>query len=152
MEQLFCDYSYDGMMKEIIHQYKIKRDFYLAEVLARKLVLPQTQYDYIVPIPSPIERDIERTFNPVTTVLDKMGISYQDVLGTHIRPKQSKLGKIERSKAPNPFYIKDEEINIEGKVILLIDDIYTTGLTIHHAGCKLYDKKIRKFKVFAFAR
>ncbi|PZP94127.1 MAG: amidophosphoribosyltransferase, partial [Staphylococcus epidermidis] len=54
--------------------------------------------------------------------------------------------------APNPFYIKDEEINIEGKVILLIDDIYTTGLTIHHAGCKLYDKKVRKFKVFAFAR
>ena len=69
-----------------------------------------------------------------------------------IRPKQSKLGKVERSKASNPFYIKDEEINIEGKVILLIDDIYTTGLTIHHAGCKLYDKKVRKFKVFAFAR
>ena len=64
MEQLFCDYSYDGMMKEIIHQYKIKRDFYLAgSIVARKLVLPQTQYDYIVPIPSPIERDIERT-NP----------------------------------------------------------------------------------------
>ena len=54
MEQLFCDYSYDGMMKEIIHQYKIKRDFYLAEALARKLVLPQTQHDYIVPIPSPL--------------------------------------------------------------------------------------------------
>ena len=152
MEQLFCDYSYDGVMKEIIHQYKIMRDFYLAEVLAKRLDLPQTQYDYIVPIPSPIERDIERTFNPVTTVLDKMGISYQDVLGTHIRPKQSKLGKVERSKASNPFYIKDEDINIEGKVILLIDDIYTTGLTIHHAGCKLYDKKVRKFKVFAFAR
>ncbi len=98
MEQLFCDYSYDGVMKEIIHQYKIMRDFYLAEVLARRLVLPQTQYDYIVPIPSPIERDIERTFNPVTTVLDKMGISYQDVLGTHIRPKQSKLERLNVQK------------------------------------------------------
>ncbi|MCD0796458.1 ComF family protein, partial [Staphylococcus aureus] len=26
------------------------------------------------------------------------------------------------------------------------------GLTIHRAGCKLYAKNIRKFKVFAFAR
>ena len=98
MEQLFCDYSYDGMMKKSYTSIRLSETS-ICRSIGEKLVLPQTQYDYIVPIPSPIERDIERTFNPVTTVLDKMGISYQDVLGTHIRPKQSKLGKIERSKA-----------------------------------------------------
>ncbi|MEZ2112249.1 ComF family protein, partial [Staphylococcus aureus] len=62
-----------------------------------------------------------------------------------------KLGKVERAKAMNPFYIK-EDVDLTDKEILLVDDIYTTGLTIHHAGCKLYDKNVRKFKVFTFSR
>lgn len=93
MSQLYCDYKYDGIMKETIHHYKFMKDYYLAEVLASKLTLPKTSYDYIVPIPSPYKRDEHRTFNPVTTVLDKMGISYIELLGTRSRSKQSRLGK-----------------------------------------------------------
>ncbi|MBU5271619.1 ComF family protein [Staphylococcus caprae] len=152
MEQLYCDYKYQGIMKETIHQYKFMRDYELSKVLAQKLKLPRTDYDMIVPIPSPYERDVERTFNPVATVLDKMGVKYVNILGTNLRPKQSKLGKLERAQAMNPFYIKDEKMDLSDKVILLIDDIYTTGLTIHHAGCKLSALNVRKFKVFAFAR
>ena len=37
-------------------------------------------------------------------------------------------------------------MDLSDKVILLIDDIYTTGLTIHHAGCKLSALNVRKFK------
>ena len=48
------------------------KDYYLAEVLASKLTLPKTSYDYIV-LFHPYKRDEHRTFNPVTTVLDKMG-------------------------------------------------------------------------------
>ena len=152
MDQLYCQYRYQGVMKDVLQQYKFMRDYELSNVLSQKLQLPQTDYDYIVPIPSPFQRDVERTFNPVATVLDKMGVDYVNILGTNIRPKQSELGKLERSNAPNPFYVKEEDIDIEGKVILLIDDIYTTGLTIHHAGCKLLSLNVRKFKVFAFAR
>lgn len=151
MSQLYCDYQYTGVMKEVIHNYKFMRDYYLAKVLASKLKLPKTSYDMIVPIPSPYERDAERTFNPVTTVLDYMGVTYTNLLKTQLRPKQSRLGKIERAKASNPFYI-DSEIDLTGKVILLVDDIYTTGLTVHHAGELLCDKSVRKFKVFAFSR
>lgn len=151
MEQLYCDYQYSGIMKEMIQQYKLMKDYYLAEVIASQLNLPKTSYDLIVPIPSPIERDTQRTFNPVATVLEKMGVQYSNLLATELRPKQSKLGKVERAKAMNPFYIK-EDVDLTDKEILLVDDIYTTGLTIHHAGCKLYDKNVRKFKVFTFSR
>lgn len=72
-------------------------------------------------------------------------------MATELRPKQSKLGKVERARAINPCYIK-EDVDLTDKEILLVDDIYTTGLTIHHAGCKLYDKNVRKFKVFTFSR
>lgn len=78
-------------MKDVLQQYKFMRDYELSNVLSEKLQLPQTDYDYIVPIPSPFQRDVERTFNPVATVLDKMGVDYVNILGTNIRPKQSEL-------------------------------------------------------------
>ena len=49
------------------------------------------------------------------------------------RPKQSHLTKKERLADENPFII-DTELDLNGKEILLVDDIYTTGLTIHRAG------------------
>ncbi len=54
------------------------------------------------------------------------------------RPKQSHLTR-KASGNMNPFII-DTELDLNGKEILLVDDIYTTGLTIHRAGCKLYAK------------
>lgn len=74
MDQLYCQYRYQGVMKDVLQQYKFMRDYELSNVLSEKLQLPQTDYDYIVPIPSPFQRDVERTFNPVATVLDKMGL------------------------------------------------------------------------------
>ena len=35
MEQLYCDYKYQGIMKETIHQYKFMRDYELSKVLAQ---------------------------------------------------------------------------------------------------------------------
>ena len=52
MEQLYCQFQYDGLMKEMIHQYKFLKDYYLCELLAHLIEIPQTTYDYIVPIPS----------------------------------------------------------------------------------------------------
>lgn len=65
MDQLHCDFKYQGVMKELLHQFKLMRDYDLATVFAKKLKLPKTSYDMIVLIPSPIERDIDRTFNPL---------------------------------------------------------------------------------------
>ena len=79
MEQLYCDYQYSGIMKEMIQQYKPMKDYYLAEVIASTTQLTKTSYDLIVPIPSPIERDTQRTFNPVATVLEKWGSIFEPI-------------------------------------------------------------------------
>lgn len=151
IDQLYCTYQYKGIVRETIHQYKFLRDVALAEVIASKVRLPQEQFDYIVPIPSPVERDRDRTFSPVKVVLDQMGVHYTEMLETRIRPKQSALGKMKRARSANPFTF-NSEINIANKSILLVDDIYTTGLTVHNAGAQLYVRKIRKLGVLTFAR
>ncbi len=58
MEQLYCQFQYDGLMKEMIHQYKFLKDYYLCELLAHLIEIPQTSYDYIVPIPSSPAHDL----------------------------------------------------------------------------------------------
>ncbi|WP_412519588.1 ComF family protein [Staphylococcus simulans] len=154
MHQLYCAYRYTGIVRETIHQYKIAGDTALCEVLANRIRFPKQQYDYIIPIPSPRKRDQQRTFNPVEMVLEAKKIKYHQILLTDVRPKQSALNKVMRAQAPNPFYLNPEYQNIElqNKRILLIDDIYTTGLTVHHAIETLFIRKVGKIEVFAFAR
>ena len=151
MHQLYCDYQYEGIVKQLIHQYKFMKDVALSEVLAAQMRLPKVRYDYIVPIPSSIEKDQTRTFNPVTCVLNQMNVPYESLLIAKVRPKQSSLGKLHRAELINPFEIA-QNIDLENKNILLVDDIYTTGLTVHKALATLLIRKIRKFDVFTFAR
>ena len=90
-------------MKETIHQYKFLKDHYLCKILAEVINIPEGKFDYVIPIPSPDERNIERTFNPVEEVLKMKGVDYKNVLGTEFRPKQAGLNKIKRIKETNPF-------------------------------------------------
>ncbi|AYU54575.1 ComF family protein [Staphylococcus debuckii] len=154
INQLYCNYQYQGTVRDVIHQYKIAGDTALCEVIAEQISLPKKKYDYIVPIPSPLERDVKRTFNPVEQVLKAKKIAYMPLLNTQIRPKQSSLGKRERALAENPFCFSAmaQSLNLENKAILLVDDIYTTGLTVHHAAEILLVRKIGKVDVFTFAR
>ncbi|WP_306439807.1 ComF family protein [Staphylococcus marylandisciuri] len=151
MDKLYCDNNYEGIVKETIHQYKFLGDVALADVLAAQIRLPNETFDFIVPIPSPFERDYQRTFNPVREVLRAKKVNYTEMLSTIVRPKQSSLSKMVRAQAQNPFKCTTS-LNIAGKSVLLVDDIYTTGLTVHHAASLLYIRKVRKLGVLTFAR
>ena len=151
IDQLYCDFAYTSIVKDTLHRYKLQFDVALSDVLARQCRLPNIDYDMVVPIPSPRVRDEARTFNPVCEVLDCMGVAYETVLQSHIRTKQSTLSKASRLQQANPFYITEAE-KVHHRHILLVDDIYTTGLTVHHAAELLFTRKIRKISVFTFSR
>ncbi|MDN8763598.1 phosphoribosyltransferase family protein, partial [Staphylococcus aureus] len=76
-------------------------------------------------------------------------IKYIQVFETEERKKQSELTKIERSSQHNPFKI-NKDIDFENKRILLVDDIYTTGLTMHRLAELLFIRKIRKIDALTF--
>ena len=151
MEQLYCQYNYSGAVKKTLQQYKFMKDYALKEVIAQRITLPQNKYDHIIPIPSPTDRDNERTFNAVTAVLDELDVTYLSCVEAQYKLKQSSLTKKQRAAQANPFEIITTH-DFTDRYILLVDDIYTTGITVHQVACNFFVRKIRKFDVFTFAR
>lgn len=150
INQLHTLYDYQTFIKTLMHQYKFSGDLALYEIfqIPRKII---KNYDLIVPAPINDNKLRNRTFDHVAYVLDKQNIPYTQLFQTEERKKQACLSKKERSEQNNPFKLIDE-INLENKKILLVDDIYTTGLTIHQLAEHLFVRKIRKLDALTFAR
>lgn len=63
--------------------------------------------------------------------------------------KQSKKSREERIHLKQVFKVNQD---VSGKVILLIDDIYTTGSTLHHAAHALMEAGAKSVSSFTLAR
>lgn len=132
VNQITSLYTYNEAMKNYLHQFKFLQDVALASVFARELkrVLPND--GIIVPIPMHPEKKIERTFAHVEEMLIAAKVSYVNILEKLDRTAMGEKSKAERLASEPLFKVKDEEM-IEPKRYVLVDDIYTTGTTLHHA-------------------
>lgn len=135
IHKMYTVTDYNEEMKLLLHRYKFVGDYALAEVLAFLTDFDFKQYDYVVPIPVSEARMKERTYNQTSAVLEASGVKYTDMLGTRKVKRQSELTRQERLNSTNPFYLLENvrEMNLSGKRVLITDDIYTTGITIHQA-------------------
>ncbi|MGK9044861.1 ComF family protein [Mammaliicoccus vitulinus] len=150
INQLYTIYDYQGLAKDLIQQYKLVGDVAIAQIFQLPSRIMK-QYDYVIPAPIHPNKLAKRTFDHVTFVLDTQNIKYTQIFETEERLKQSDLSKRARALQHNPFKIKCD-IELDNKKILLVDDIYTTGLTIHRLAELLLIRKIRKIDAFTFAR
>jgi len=129
-------YVYNDWMKEVMALYKFRGDYQLAEVFRRKWQkayrMNYKQYGIIVPIPLSNERLYERGFNQSAVLAELLQKPVHDLLARHHHEKQSKKTKKERIETGQLFFLK-EAADLQGKKVLLIDDIYTTGTTLRQA-------------------
>ncbi|MFV9510512.1 ComF family protein [Tepidibacillus sp. LV47] len=156
---------YNEFMKDSIALYKYRGKESLSIVFSRLLKLAYDQYyqnvsiDVITYVPLHPNRLQERSFNQAEQLamgLSRMiGIpvvnSLERVKETH---KQSKSGKWERfSEIENAFQVKEQIIGqIQGKTILMIDDIYTTGATLNECAKVLAHSGASKVYTLTLAR
>ena len=154
--------AYEGVIKEIIHSFKYRHKIKLGNFLAGLMTdfiqeyrLPLTQCDYIIPIPLSLTRLREREFNQAQIIAAQVSESLQIPLLNnalkrvrHSRP-QAELNREERLNNLKGAF-KNKE-SLDGKNILLIDDVLTTGATASEASRVLKEAGANSVFVFTAA-
>lgn len=152
--EIMCMLDYNEEVKMLMHRYKFVRDIALAEVLSYFITVGRRDYDHFVPIPVSPGRFRDRGFNQITEVLKRAGLPQSNLLETGKVKLQSELSRHERMSSANPFTFNEEyrDVRLRDTRILIVDDIYTTGITVHHAAEVLLHHEPAALDVLTFSK
>lgn len=156
LHQVKSLYTYNEAMREYLHQYKFLQDVALSNVFANELrnVLLNEQKQknaIIVPIPMHLDKKIERTFSHVDELLHAANIPFEDVLVKTNTEVMGEKTREERLSMRPLFSIKEGTI-IQQTTYILVDDIYTTGTTLHHAATTLLEAGAERVEAVTLIR
>ena len=136
-----------------MQQYKFQGQYHLRAVFQQSLqkVINQMDYDFLVPIPVTNHTMRTRGFNQVTGLIEN--VQYTELIKHREKQKvtQSKKDRQSRLKTKQPFFL-DKDINLRGRKVLLVDDIYTTGRTLYHAAELCYQNGCKRVQSLSLAR
>ncbi|QHS23297.1 ComF family protein [Virgibacillus sp. MSP4-1] len=138
LKQNVSVYSYSAFMKEVMAKWKYRGDYELVHMFKNSI---QKRYKEqfpkqgltAVPIPLSEARQKERGFNQAEALAGLLKLPLTHALTRIKNEKQAKKSRAERLKSSNPFQITQA---VQSPV-LLIDDLYTTGATLHWAASLL---------------
>jgi competence protein ComFC len=134
---------YDGPLRAAIHELKYRgrrrvagrlAETLLAEPRTRALLSPEV---VIVPVPLHPRRRRERGFNQAELLAAELGRR----LGLPVRPtalvrrldtpSQTGLSAADRRKNVKDAFAVRRRAQVAGRVVVLVDDVVTTGATVH---------------------
>ncbi|WP_294745016.1 ComF family protein [uncultured Exiguobacterium sp.] len=117
-----------------MHRYKFLGDTFLIQMFTAELKKVKMRRGWIVPIPLSENRLSERKFNQAEEIARRMNGKVISALKRDEGAAQSSKSRKERLNRTNPFHVTKE---VSGKRILLVDDVYTTGITLRQAMVRL---------------
>ncbi|MGQ9631088.1 MAG: ComF family protein [bacterium] len=155
--------AYEGAAREAIHLLKYDGKTDLARPLGEMMALHALDelgdfaFDCVVPVPLSLRRLRQRGYNQSLLLALEVGRHLRkpvlDVLA-RIRDTvpQSDLGSEERRKnVRGAFAVKSPE-DIAEKIVMLVDDIFTTGATADECAFALRIAGAKSVYVFALSR
>ena len=131
----------------------------IAQVMADRLAIEQLEIDLIVPVPMHKSKQKKRGYNQAEIIASslskKLSLPYSGKLLVRMENTlaMSGLSAFERRvNIENVFSMTNRAAQkIDGKRILLVDDIYTTGSTASACSRMLMEKGAREVRVITFA-
>lgn len=139
LEFNYSVFAYNDFMKEVVARWKYRGDYQIAKAFAADFRQAfHSQFAFLknpifIPVPLSEERLQERAFNQAKQLASFLPGEILELLKRKNSEKQSKKSREERMISKNPFLSKGP-IN---KPVIVVDDIYTTGTTLHHAAAIL---------------
>lgn len=149
--RLYMPFTYDDLWSRIIHKIKFVGDknmaSYIGHIMAEIMIsdgLSSDFFDIIIPIPLSDARYKERGFNQAyefaRPISDKLSIPLVNdaLVRSRNTLRQSEIAdNTERSLNVSGAFEVNEMWDLQGLSVLLVDDVATTGHTIHEAACML---------------
>jgi competence protein ComFC len=149
-DRAFSPCSYEGITKELIHEFKYKKKDYLGYTLNRLLIefireynIPMDMMERIIPVPLHKTRMREREFNQAQVLAAyiagefKIKMLENSLIRHRYTKTQTDLEGPERLLNVRDSFLVKEDGAIQGKNILLVDDVLTTGATSSEAASAL---------------
>ena len=157
-------YRYEGIVRNLIIDYKFKDKSYLCELFANCILSDVAvcefiqRYDIILPVPLHNKRLKERGYNQSKLISDilskRLSIqTYDDVLIKikNTLPQGKNLLHNRRKAVKGVFFVNNVEI-IRGRDILIFDDIYTTGNTANECKRILLESGAKSVGILTIAK
>lgn len=161
-KRCFCAYEYDGMIRQQLLALKFHHKPYgyraLAERLLQLLMPYRKEFDLLLAVPISLKRQWERGYNQSALLAEwlakQMQISYQQqVLKKRKQNKtQSSLNWQERRQNVKGVFAVAKPKTVQGKRVLLVDDILTTGATAEECCRLLLQAGAKEITVAVIAR
>lgn len=149
-DRAFSPCIYDGVIRELIHDFKYRGKEYLGEILAEPMIdfikdfdFPLDIIDCIIPVPLCATRLREREFNQAQILAKylarefKKELNTRCLLRTRMAKPQVELAEEERLNNLNGCFQVRAKSDLRNKNILLVDDVLTTGATASEASLTL---------------
>lgn len=157
--------SKSGLAEELIKRYKYSKDFGLKTpleslyntALDKALKNIKDKIDLVMAVPLHKKKLIERGFNQSLAPIYKgakkhnLKIDIKSLTRVKYTSEQAGLKYKERVKNIKDAFAVINGENIEGKNILLVDDVYTTGTTVNECA-RVLKKYCSKVYVLTLAR
>lgn len=153
-----------GLARELIHRFKYQRQFHLRRVLGAWLLtgfsdprLEAEPVDAMVPVPLHPVRLRERGYNQAEALASV--VSKQT--GAPVSPclqrvrytlTQTQFDRVQRRRNLRGAFALRKSTGVSGKRLLLIDDVLTTGSTLHECAAVLLDHGARSVRALTVAR
>ena len=141
-EEAYSVLVYCGCARELIRRFKFGNCPELARplgyLLADRITECNIGAELIVPVPLHFMRELRRGYNQAGLLAEiagkQCGISRADILiRRSFRSRQSGRNRKERHRDLTGIFKLRNGVSLAGKRVLLVDDIFTTGATLHAA-------------------
>ncbi|MEA1928994.1 MAG: ComF family protein [Candidatus Auribacterota bacterium] len=154
----------DGAGRSLVLKYKYSRNPYLSSPAIDWLLeigeeeYDWSDYDLVVPVPLHPRKARERGFNQSAVLASGLSrrtgikLSRKGLIRTRYTGTQTRLSRNDRRENVRGAFRASESVELKGKSVLLVDDVYTTGATVNECAGVLIKAGVSMVDVLTLAR
>ncbi len=153
-----------GPGKSLVLKYKYSSNPYLSAPAINRIFKTGgeeywwSDYDLIIPVPLHPRKARERGFNQSGVLAHGLSrrtgikLSRKGLVRTRYTGTQTRLSRKDRRKNVKGAFRVSEGADLNGKSVLLVDDVYTTGATVNECANVLMEAGVVRVDVLTLAR